>query len=120
MPPRSLLQFSAANADRATASADSTGAQPYFRIFNPTAQGERFDPGGEYARRWVPELEGPTGKVIHRPWVTPPESRTYPAPIVDHQRERAVAPARCRAARDQSLAPVASRRERLRVSWRAL
>ena len=82
--------------------AASTGAdaQPYFRIFNPTTQGERFDPGGEYVRRWVPELEGLAGKAVHRPWTVPLESRAYPAPIVDHSRERAVALARFRAARD--------------------
>ena len=82
--------------------AASTGAdaQPYFRIFNPTTQGERFDPGGEYVRRWVPELEGVPEKAVHRPWTAPLESRAYPAPIVDHSRERAVALARFRAARD--------------------
>ena len=82
--------------------AASTGAdaQPYFRIFNPATQGERFDPGGEYVRRWVPELEGLPGKAVHRPWTAPLESRAYPAPIVDHSRERAVALARFRAARD--------------------
>ena len=82
--------------------AASTGAdaQPYFRIFNPTTQGERFDPGGEYVRRWVPELEGLRGKAVHRPWTAPLESRAYPAPIVDHPRERASALARFRAARD--------------------
>ena len=82
--------------------AASTGAdaQPYFRIFNPTTQGERFDPGGEYVRRWVPELEGLAGKAVHRPWTVPLESRAYPAPIVDHSRERAVALAQFRAARD--------------------
>ena len=81
--------------------AASTGAdaQPYFRIFNPTTQGERFDPGGEYVRRWVPELEGLPDKAVHRPWTVPLESRAYPAPIVDHSRERAVALARFRAAR---------------------
>ena len=82
--------------------AASTGAdaQPYFRIFNPTTQGERFDPGGEYVRRWVPELERLAGKAVHRPWTVPLESRAYPAPIVDHSRERAVALAQFRAARD--------------------
>ena len=82
--------------------AASTGAdaQPYFRVFNPITQGERFDPGGEYVRRWVPELEGLAGKAVHRPWTAPLESRAYPAPIVDHSRERAVALARFRAARD--------------------
>ena len=82
------------------AASTGTDAQPYFRIFNPTTQGERFDPGGEYVRRWVPELEGLPGKAVHRPWTAPLESRAYPAPIVDHSRERAVALARFRAARD--------------------
>ena len=76
-----------------------TDAQPYFRIFNPTSQGERFDPGGEYVRRWVPELEGLPGKAVHRPWAARSRSDTYPAPIVDHARERAVALARFRAVR---------------------
>ena len=82
------------------AASTGTDAQPYFRIFNPTSQGERFDPDGEYVRRWIPELEGLPGKAIHRPWTAPLESRAYPAPIVDHQRERLVALARYRAVRD--------------------
>ena len=77
-----------------------TDAQPYFRIFNPTSQAERFDPDGEYVRRWVPELEGMPGKAVHRPWAAPLESPAYPAPIVDHARERAVALERYRAVRD--------------------
>ena len=82
------------------AASTGTDAQPYFRIFNPTSQGERFDPDGDYVRRWVPELEGLRAKAVHRPWTAPLEARTYPAPIVDHRRERAVAIARFRAARD--------------------
>ena len=82
------------------AASTGTDAQPYFRIFNPTLQGERFDPAGEYVRRWIPELEGLSGKAIHRPWAGPPESRAYPAPIIDHRRERLVALARYRAVRD--------------------
>ena len=82
------------------AASTGTDAQPYYRIFNPTLQGERFDPGGEYVRRWVPELEGLAGKAVHRPWTAPLESRAYPAPIVDHRREREVALARYRAVRD--------------------
>ena len=78
-----------------------TDAQPYFRIFNPTSQGERFDPDGEYVRCWVPELGGLPGKAVHRPWDAPLESSGYPAPIVDHARERVVALARFRAVRDR-------------------
>jgi deoxyribodipyrimidine photo-lyase len=77
----------------------STGAdaQPWFRIFNPVRQGERFDPGGEYVRRWLPELRGvPVGR-LHAPWsMTRDEQRLagcrigvdYPAPIVDHAAAR--------------------------------
>ena len=81
------------------AASTGTDAQPYFRIFNPTSQGERFDPDGAYVRRWVPELEGLPGKAVHRPWASRSRSSTYPAPIVDHARERAVALARFRAVR---------------------
>ena len=81
------------------AASTGTDAQPYFRIFNPTSQGERFDPHGAYVRRWLPELERLGGKSVHRPWEALLESRGYPAPIVDHQRERAVALERYRAAR---------------------
>ena len=83
------------------AASTGTDAQPYFRIFNPTSQGERFDPGGAYVRRWVPELEGLADKAIHRPWTVSPGPGAYPAPIVDHARERAVALARFRAVRDR-------------------
>lgn len=68
-------------------------AAPYFRIFNPTAQGERFDPDGAYVRRWVPELAALSNAHIHRPWEAPEPPRGYPAPIVDHgaARTRALA-----------------------------
>ena len=81
------------------AASTGTDAQPYFRIFNPTSQGERFDPDGEYVRRWVPELEGLPGKEVHRPWAARRRPGAYPARIVDHARERAVALARFRAVR---------------------
>ena len=84
------------------AASTGTDAQPYFRIFNPTSQGERFDPDGAYVRRWVPELEGLPGRAVHRPWAARLESRRYPAPIVSHAREREVALARFRAVRSGS------------------
>ncbi len=62
-------------------------AAPYFRIFNPILQGEKFDPDGEYVRRWVPELAHLRGDATHRP--TQLEAPDYPAPIVDHVRARA-------------------------------
>ncbi len=76
-------------------------AAPYFRVFNPILQGEKFDPDGAYVRRWVPELARLPPGLIHQPWsATPLElksaevelGKTYPAPIVDHRkgRERAL------------------------------
>jgi deoxyribodipyrimidine photo-lyase len=68
-------------------------AAPYFRIFNPVLQGEKFDPAGEYIRRWVPELASLPDEWIHQPWKAPAPPRDYPAPIVDHDlaRKRALA-----------------------------
>jgi deoxyribodipyrimidine photo-lyase len=77
-------------------------AAPYFRIFNPVLQGEKFDGDGAYVRRWVPELARLPDDYLHRPWTAPPHvlgdagvtlGRTYPAPIVDHAeaRQRALA-----------------------------
>ncbi len=68
-------------------------AAPYFRIFNPVIQGEKFDPQGDYVRRWVPELAGVPPAYAHRPWDMPEETqraarcrigKDYPGPIVDH------------------------------------
>jgi deoxyribodipyrimidine photo-lyase len=77
-------------------------AAPYFRIFNPMGQGEKFDPNGDYVRRWVPELRKLPASWIHKPWEASPSvlaaarvelGRTYPKPIVDHAfaRQRALA-----------------------------
>ncbi|WP_315762299.1 MULTISPECIES: deoxyribodipyrimidine photo-lyase [unclassified Bradyrhizobium] len=72
-------------------------AAPYFRVFNPVLQGEKFDPDGAYVRRWVPELARLPAPLIHQPWTAPPLElagagielgRTYPAPIVEHKRAR--------------------------------
>lgn len=72
-------------------------AQPYFRIFNPVAQGERFDPDGAYVRRWVPELARLPAKVIHAPHLAAEAAlaaagvrlgRDYPRPVVDHREAR--------------------------------
>jgi deoxyribodipyrimidine photo-lyase len=72
-------------------------AAPYFRIFNPMLQGAKFDPDGDYVRRWVPELARLEGTDIHAPWDVPPLALksagvvlgdTYPEPIVDHQAAR--------------------------------
>ncbi|MGJ5181559.1 cryptochrome/photolyase family protein [Bradyrhizobium oligotrophicum] len=77
-------------------------AAPYFRVFNPVLQGEKFDPDGSYVRRWVPELARLPAALIHQPWTAKPLElaeagvtlgRSYPEPIVDHKhgRERALA-----------------------------
>jgi len=77
-------------------------AAPYFRIFNPVTQAERFDPEGHYIRRYVPEIAALPGKHIFAPWTAPEQvltmagitlGTTYPAPLVDLKlsRERALA-----------------------------
>ncbi len=82
--------------------AASTGcdAQPYFRIFNPVTQSQRFDPEGRFIRRYVPELAALGDREIHAPWLVPAGTqrergvvvgRDYPAPIVDHAGARAAA-----------------------------
>src|SRR5205085_5590131 len=48
-------------------------AAPYFRIFNPVLQGEKFDGAGDYVRQWVPELMKVPNKFIHKPWAAPPD-----------------------------------------------
>jgi deoxyribodipyrimidine photo-lyase len=79
-----------------------TDAAPYFRVFNPALQAEKFDPDGAYVRRWVPELAKVPAKHIHSPHLMPAQEQEragaiigadYPAPIVDHAaaRERVLA-----------------------------
>jgi deoxyribodipyrimidine photo-lyase len=72
-------------------------AAPFFRIFNPVAQGEKFDPQGLYIRRWVPELQHLPTTWIHKPWQAPAAvlreagvaiGEAYPRPIVEHARAR--------------------------------
>ena len=68
----------------------STGVdpQPYFRIFNPILQSEKFDADGEYIRKWVPELKGVHGKAIHDPWGRGTKVEGYPRMCVDHKEMR--------------------------------
>lgn len=72
-------------------------AAPYFRIFNPVLQGEKFDPDGIYVSRWLPELAQLPRKFIHQPWQASPLElasagvtlgKTYPQPIIDHRKAR--------------------------------
>ncbi len=76
-------------------------AAPYFRVFNPVLQGEKFDPDGAYVRRWLPELAALDDEFVHRPWEAPAPTlaragvalgANYPAPVVDHffARDRAL------------------------------
>jgi deoxyribodipyrimidine photo-lyase len=71
-----------------------TDPAPYFRIFNPVSQGKKFDPDGTYIRRHVVELSALGRADIHEPWRSSPAPHGYPAPIVDHSRERQEALAR--------------------------
>jgi len=72
-------------------------AAPYYRIFNPVLQGEKFDPNGEYVRRWLPELAALPNHAIHQPWTASALSsaddaiehgKSYPPPMVDHLEAR--------------------------------
>jgi len=75
-------------------------AAPYFRIFNPITQGEKFDPKGDYTRKWVPELSKVPTKYLFKPWEAPKDvlaqaqivlGKTYPKPIVEHSEAREAA-----------------------------
>ena len=72
-----------------------TDASPYYRVFNPITQGEKFDPTGDYVRRYIPELAHLPGKTAHTPWdVLGGYDLGYPERIVDHAAERTDALAR--------------------------
>jgi deoxyribodipyrimidine photo-lyase len=82
--------------------AASTGcdAQPWFRIFNPITQSEKFDPNGKFIRKYVTELSPCSDEEIHAPWLIPPLrqqsiglviGKDYPEPVVDHAVQRALA-----------------------------
>jgi deoxyribodipyrimidine photo-lyase len=71
-----------------------TDPAPYYRVFNPVLQGTKFDPSGDYVRKYVPELRSVPGKAVHEPWELPDPPAGYPARIVDHAAERREALAR--------------------------
>jgi len=82
------------------AASTGTDAQPYFRIFNPVSQGQKFDPDGTYIKKYVPELANVPPKYLHAPWTMPLAlqqhvgctiGQDYPAPIVEHAAQRAKA-----------------------------
>jgi deoxyribodipyrimidine photo-lyase len=77
-----------------------TDAAPYFRIFNPVSQGLRFDPDGDFVRRWIPELRHLPGSAAHEPWRHPDGYRGgYVSRVIDHDAERREALARWAEAR---------------------
>ena len=99
---RKLIDFdqSANNGGWQWAASTGCDAQPYFRIFNPISQSEKFDAEGKFIRRYVPELAKVPAKYIHAPWTLPPLEaqaagfaigRDYPPPVVDHATQRAEA-----------------------------
>ena len=92
------FDLSANNGGWQWASSSGCDAQPYFRIFNPVSQSEKFDPEGKFIRRYVPELANLSAKAIHAPWLAGELElqaagvtlgKTYPHPIVDHAEARA-------------------------------
>ena len=94
-----LLDFNVANNVAGWQWVAGTGADaaPYFRIFNPILQGEKFDANGNYIKKWCPELNNLPNEFLHKPWEMPEElqmekniiiGKTYPFPIVKHEEAR--------------------------------
>ncbi|MGQ2979126.1 MAG: cryptochrome/photolyase family protein [Polaromonas sp.] len=93
------FDLSANNGGWQWASSSGCDAQPYFRIFNPVTQSEKFDAGGKFIRRYLPRLAGLTGRAIHSPWLASPVElaaagiklgEDYPLPVVKHDEARAL------------------------------
>ncbi|HDR2787610.1 deoxyribodipyrimidine photo-lyase [Enterobacter sp. RHBSTW-00175] len=84
------------------AASTGTDAAPYFRIFNPTTQGQKFDADGEFIRHWLPALKDVPAKAIHDPWAWADKQGIrldYPRPVVDHKQARVATLAAYEAAR---------------------
>ncbi|MDX1458836.1 MAG: deoxyribodipyrimidine photo-lyase [Marinobacter sp.] len=79
-----------------------TDAAPYFRVFNPVSQSERFDPDGQFIRRYVPELSDLDNKAIHQPWKAGAPPNGYPTPLVDLKESRKEAIARFQALKEEA------------------
>jgi len=91
------FELSSNNGGWQWASSSGCDAQPYFRIFNPVTQSERFDPEGKFIRRYLPQLAKLPNTMIHAPWLAKPLEleatgvrlgQNYPRPIVDHAEAR--------------------------------
>ena len=91
------FDLSANNGGWQWASSSGCDAQPYFRIFNPITQSEKFDADGKFIRRYLPQLAKLTGKQIHAPWLQPANvlkqagvvlGTDYPQPVVQHDEAR--------------------------------
>lgn len=92
------FDLSANNGGWQWVSSSGCDAQPYFRIFNPTLQSEKFDPEGKFIRRYLPQLAGLNNKAVHAPWTASQDALNaagvelggnYPQPVVEHARARA-------------------------------
>jgi deoxyribodipyrimidine photo-lyase len=92
------FDLSANNGGWQWVSSSGCDAQPYFRIFNPITQSEKFDAQGKFIKRYLPQLAGLDSKSIHAPWLAKPAilatanivlGRDYPEPIVNHASARA-------------------------------
>ena len=94
---RSLVDgdFASNNGGWQWSASTGTDAQPYFRVFNPASQSERFDPQGLFIKQWVPELRDVPVAHVHEPGKHVPAERLrklgYPGPMVDHGRARVLA-----------------------------
>ena len=93
------FDLSANNGGWQWVSSSGCDAQPYFRIFNPISQSEKFDAEGKFIRRYLPQLSKLPSKVLHAPWLASPEvlaacgvvlGKTYPKPVISHEEARAL------------------------------
>jgi deoxyribodipyrimidine photo-lyase len=109
------FDFSANNGGWQWAASTGCDAQPWFRIFNPVTQSQRFDPNGKFIRKYIPELAKCNDKEIHEPWKMSPSrqqvlmikiGQDYPEPIVDHQQQRGLALALYQEANNAIVNPV--------------
>jgi deoxyribodipyrimidine photo-lyase len=111
------FDLSANNGGWQWVSSSGCDAQPYFRIFNPVSQSEKFDPQGKFIKRYIPQLAGLGAKAIHTPWLARPMvlvtaglvlGKDYPMPIVDHATARALTLKRYAAVRKGLQAPASA------------